>query len=166
MHEKSSISSDEAVSSSISSSFKPLKLCKQLVALLICVREENSLKFDVSYYRELRLYQNYQQQQQQDALSLRDYLVRALAQSANMLSVEDFEALLAYFEAEITSFRSSSDDNDDDDNANMTMRLVRFFEFLKYVACDIELNNSAKVIFAEFIQKVTNNSYIDIEMFK
>lgn len=132
---------------------KPVKLCKNLLDLL--VRANESYEFEINYYNQFKLNKLSDEDLNEDenASDLNSFeklkydIIRSLSLSARKLSTEDFGELLDYLES--VGIMNSSTTLDES-----IQTLIRLTQFIRYISCEIELNDNLKAKLSEFIQKV------------
>lgn len=127
---------------------KPVKLCKQLVDLLTNLNDK--FEFEVNYYNQFKLNKitdsnevdlNEDEENSLGSVErLKIVLIKTLGLSARKLDIDDFVSLLEYLET-VASVGS-------------TQTLIRLTEFIRFISCEIELNDELKAKLSEFIQKL------------
>jgi hypothetical protein len=126
---------------------KPCKLCKQLVDILMNLN--SNFEFEVNYYNQFKLNkitdetestEQDNENETNNVEKLKVVLIKTISLSTRKLETDDFVSFLEYFESIINS-----------SNLNSLTRLV---EFIRYISCEIELNDDLKSKLSEFIQKL------------
>jgi hypothetical protein len=136
---------------------KPLKLCKQIIELLTSLND--NFKFETNYYNQLKLdkisdlnepREEEDEYQLGDTEKLKLSLIRTVSLAARKLNINDFGLLLDHLELVLTS----------DESLGSTQNLIRFAELIRYMCCEIELNEDLKANLSVFIQKVHSKFFI------
>ncbi len=131
---------------------KPCKLCKQLVDILMNLN--NNFEFEVNYYNQFKLNkitdetestEQDNENETNNVEKLKIALIKTISLSARKLETDDFVSFLEYFESII---------NNDHNNGSNVNSLIRQVEFIRYISCEIELNDDLKAKLSEFIQKL------------
>ena len=125
-------------------------LSKQIIKLLTGLND--NFEFETNYYNQLKLEKisdsnepREEDDNQLDSIEkLKLNLIKTVSLTARKLNVSDFGLFLDHLESILTS----------DQSFGSTQTLIRFTELIRYMCCEIELNEDLKVKLSEFIQKV------------
>jgi hypothetical protein len=120
---------------------KGVKLCKNLIDLLFNM--DDKIEFDVNYFSKLITNSVEQESQIYSINNLKSTLIKSIALSLNTFGTEDLNTIFEYFE-KLIAFSST----------HRVRRLILLTEFMSFASSEIELNDSLKTGFSEYIQKV------------
>ena len=109
----------------------------------------SNFEFEVNYYNQFKLNkitdetestEQDNENETNNVEKLKVVLIKTISLSARKLETDDFVSFLEYFESIINSSNLNS--------------LIRLVEFIRYISCEIELNDDLKAKLSEFIQKL------------
>lgn len=110
-------------------------MCKSLINLLYDL--DDNYKFNTYFLNKLT--------STDPAASFQNILIKSLALSLNTFTLDENTFILNYFEEQVMVLGHSK---------SYERNLSRLVEFMWYVTCEMDMNETSKIVFSEFVQKL------------